>query len=194
MKLRTIVASLAALCGLTACAATTTERLRLPPLGTVAHVDLGRYVGTWYEIASFPQSFQRGCTATTATYTVRPDGDVDVLNRCRKNSLDGEEDSALGRARVVDRVTNAKLEVSFFRPFWGDYWIIDLADDYSYAVVGHPSRDYLWILSRTPAMEQTTYREILARLQAHGYETDRLVRTLQRPAPVAPPGPSTQGG
>jgi apolipoprotein D and lipocalin family protein len=191
MKLSTMLASLAALCGLTGCAATTTERLRLPPLGTVAHVDLSRYVGTWYEIASFPQSFTRGCTATTATYTVRPDGDIDVLNRCRKGSLDGEEDSALGRARVLDPVTNAKLEVSFFRPFWGDYWVIDLADDYSYAVVGHPSRDYLWILSRTPTMEDATYRELLARLQAHGYETVRLVRTLQRPAPAAPPRPST---
>ena len=111
------------------CATSTTQRLRLPPLQTVAHVDLSRYLGTWYEIANFPQSFQRGCTATTATYTLRADGDIDVLNRCRKGSLDGEEKSALGRARVVDRATNAKLEVSFFRPFWGDYWIIDLSDD-----------------------------------------------------------------
>ena len=162
------------------CATSTTERLRLPPLETVAHVDLSRYVGTWYEIANFPQSFQRGCTGTTATYTLRKDGDVDVLNRCRKGSLDGKVKSALGRARVVDRATNAKLEVSFFRPFWGDYWIIDLADDYSYAVVGHPGRDYLWILARTPAMADATYHSILARLRAQGYETSRLVRTLQR--------------
>ncbi len=161
------------------CATSTTERQRLPPLETVAHVDLSRYVGTWYEIASFPQSFQRGCTATTATYTLREDGDVDVLNRCRKGSVDGEERSARGRARVVDRATNAKLKVSFFRPFWGDYWIVDLADDYSYAVVGHPGRDYLWILARTPTMADATYRSILARLQAQGYETSRLVRTLQ---------------
>jgi apolipoprotein D and lipocalin family protein len=162
------------------CATSTTERLGLPPLETVAHVDLSRYVGTWYEIASFPQRFQRGCTATTATYTLREDGDVDVLNRCRKGSLDGEERSARGRARVVDRATNAKLEVSFFRPFWGDYWIVDLADDYAYAVVGHPGRDYLWILARAPTMPEATYRSILARLQAQGYETSRLVRTLQR--------------
>ena len=76
---------------------------------------------------------------------------IDVLNRCRKDALDGPEKSAHGRARVVDRATNARLEVSFFRPFWGDYWIIDLADDYSYAVVGHPGRDYLWILARKPS-------------------------------------------
>jgi apolipoprotein D and lipocalin family protein len=93
------------------CATSTTERLRLPPLQTVAQVDLSRYLGTWYEIANFPQSFQRGCTATTATYTLRKDGDIDVLNRCRKDSLDGKEKSALGRAEVVDRSTNAKLEV-----------------------------------------------------------------------------------
>ena len=163
----------------TGCASSTTERLRLPQLDTVAHVDLPRYLGTWYEIANFPQSFQRGCTATTATYTLREDGDIDVLNRCRKGSLDGKEKAAHGRARVVDRATNAKLEVSFFRPFWGDYWIIDLADDYSYAVVGHPGRDYLWILARTPTMAEASYESIVARLKVHGYETSRLVRTLQ---------------
>ncbi len=164
------------------CATSTTAR-HLPPLETVAHVNLSRYVGTWYEIANFPQSFQRGCTATTATYTLRVDGDLDVLNRCRKGSLDGKEKSALGRARVVDGTTNAKLEVSFFRPFWGDYWIIELADDYSYAVIGHPGRDYLWILARTPTMAEATFQGIVARLQAKGYETSRLVRTLQVAGP-----------
>ena len=163
------------------CASTTTERLQLPALQTVAHVDLGRYLGTWYEIASFPQSFQRGCTGTTATYTLRDDGELDVLNRCRLGALDGKEKAALGRARLVDRTTNAKLEVSFFRPFWGPYWIIYLAQDYSYAVVGHPGRDYLWILSRAPAMSEATYQAILTRLRAQGYETSRLVRTLQGP-------------
>ena len=173
-------------CGLAmaaGCATSTTERLHLPPLQTVAHVELSRYVGTWYEIANFPQSFQRGCTASTATYTLRSDGDIDVLNRCRKGSVDGEEKSALGRARVVDRSTNAKLEVSFFRPFWADYWIIDLSDDYSYAVVGHPGRDYLWILARTPTMAEATFQGIVARLQAKGYETSRLIRTQQVAGP-----------
>ena len=170
----------------TGCAPTTTERLHLPPLEAVAHVDLSRYLGTWYEMASFPQSFQRGCTATTATYTLRPDGVIDVLNRCRLGSVDGEEKTALGRARVTDRSTNAKLEVSFFRPFWGDYWIIDLAEDYSYAVVGHPGRDYLWILSRTPTMAEPTYQVIVARLRGHGYDTSRLARTLQAGAPASP--------
>ncbi len=159
--------------------ATTTERLNLPPLETVAHVDLDRYLGTWYEIANFPQSFQKGCTATTANYALRDDGEIDVVNACRKDSVEGPEKVARGRARVVDTSTNAKLEVSFFRPFWGDYWVIDLGADYEYAVVGHPSRDYLWILSRTPTMAPDVYDAIVARLAGMGYETGRLVRTVQ---------------
>ena len=194
--MKRVVGAVWALAMSAGCATSTTERLRLAPLEAVAQVDLSRYLGTWHEIANFPQSFQRGCTATTATYTLRADGDIDVLNFCRKGSLDGKEKSALGRARVVDRATNAKLEVSFFRPFWGDYWIIDLADDYSYAVVGHPGRDYLWILARTPTMDEATFQGIVARLQARGYETSRLVRTLQvegsRPDPsTAPAGERT---
>ena len=165
---------------LTGCGASTTARLKLPELRTVAHVDLGRYLGTWYDVASFPQSFQRGCTGTTAVYTLRDDGDIDVLNRCRKGSLDGELDTAKGRARVVDTATNAKLEVSFFRPFWGDYWIIDLGANYEYAVVGHPGRDYLWILSRTPTIDPAVYDGILKRLQDQGYEVERLNRTPQQ--------------
>jgi apolipoprotein D and lipocalin family protein len=164
---------------LTGCSTTTSQRRDLPPLETVAEVDLNRYVGTWFEIANFPNRFQRGCTATTATYTLRSDGDIDVLNRCRQGTVDGELKSAQGRARVVDPATNAKLKVSFFRPFWGDYWIIDLDEDYQYAVVGHPDRDYLWILSRSPTMEDATYRSIVTGLKGGGYETSRLVRTLQ---------------
>jgi apolipoprotein D and lipocalin family protein len=165
-----------------ACTTSTTKRLHLPELRTVAHVDLSRYTGNWYEIANFPQSFQRGCTASTATYAARSDGDIDVLNRCRQGSVDGPEKSARGRARVVDKASNAKLEVSFFRPFWGDYWIVDLGANYEFAVVGHPSRDYLWILSRMPTMDSQVYDAIVARLAAQGYETKRLVRTAQPPA------------
>ena len=102
-----------------------------------------------------------------------------MLNRCRKGSLTGKEDSARGRARVAEGSTNAKLEVSFFRPFWGDYWIIDLGDNYEYAVVGHPGRDYLWILSRTPTMDDEVYAGILQRLRDSGYQLDQLQRTLQ---------------
>jgi apolipoprotein D and lipocalin family protein len=177
---RVIIPALAAVLLLAiACGKTTTKRKKLPPLQTVDHVDLERYAGTWYEIAAFPQRFQRGCTATSATYSLREDGGLDVVNRCRKGTPDGPEDVATGRARVADEDTNAKLKVSFFGPFWGDSWIIELGEDYEYAVVGHPSRDYLWILSRTPTMPEETYWSIVRRLAARGYETERLVRTLQ---------------
>ncbi|HET9250888.1 MAG TPA: lipocalin family protein [Candidatus Eisenbacteria bacterium] len=151
-----------------------------PTLQTVRSVDLSRYVGTWYEIASYPQRFQKGCTGTTATYTLRADGKIDVLNRCARDSLNGRVTVARGQAKVVDESTNAKLKVTFFWPFWGDYWIIDLGRDYEYAVVGHPSRKYLWILSRAPVMDATLYEGILVRLRGQGYDTTRLVRTLQR--------------
>ena len=167
------------LAGVAGCATSTTDRLFLHPLRTVAHVEPARYAGTWYEIASFPQRFQRGCTATTATYTLRGDGGLDVLNRCRKGSLDGEEKFARGRARIVDRATNAKLEVSFFRPFWGDYWIIGLDNDYQWAVVGSPDRDYLWILSRTPVLEQAGFEQAKARAEANGFDVSRLVQTAR---------------
>jgi apolipoprotein D and lipocalin family protein len=173
--------------GAAACGTTTTARLHLPELQTVAHVDLNRYCGTWYEIATIPQGFQRGCTASTATYAIRDDGEIEVLNRCRQGSFDGPERFVRGRARIVDRATNAKLTVSFFRPFWGDYWVIDLGPDYDYAVVGHPTRDYLWILSRTPTMAPAAYDAIVGRIAAKGYETQRLVRTLQpTPKPARP--------
>ena len=164
---------------LSGCATSTTERLQLPPLRTVEKVDLSRYLGTWYEIASFPQSFQKGCTASTANYTLRDDGEIDVVNRCHKDSLDGPEQVAHGRARVVDKQSNARLEVSFFGPFWGPYWVVDLGADYEYAVVGHPGRDYLWILSRTPTLAPEVYEGILRRLEAQHYPTERLVKTRQ---------------
>ncbi len=168
----------------TACAGSTTESQSLPPLETVAEVDVPRYLGTWYEIASFPQRFQEGCTATTATYSEGKKGQISVLNRCRKGGLDGELDEAQGRARVVDASTNAKLEVSFFGPFWGDYWIIDLDEDYRYAVVGHPGRDYLWILAREPQLDEEISAGILERLREKHYDTSRLQWTLQ-PEPVS---------
>ncbi len=155
---------------------------KLPPLETVPRVELSRYMGTWYDIASFPQRFQKGCTGTTATYTLRDDGTVTVVNRCARGSLDGKVTVAKARAKVVDRETNARLKVSFFWPFWGDYWVIDLGKDYEYAVVGHPSRKYLWILSRTPTMAPEVYEGILDRLKAQHYDVSRLVQTLQAPA------------
>lgn len=158
---------------------TSTTRLGLPPLQTVSRVELSRYLGTWYEIASIPQHFQSGCTGTRATYSLRSDGEIAVVNRCFKGSLEGVEDVATGRARVTDTATNAKLEVNFFGPFWGPYWVIQLGDEYEYAVVGHPDRDFLWVLSRTPVIDSQVYAGILARLSAEQYPLDRLVLTTQ---------------
>ena len=150
------------------------------PLTTVPYVDIERYMGKWYEIASFPQRFQKNCTASTADYSLRSDGKVSVVNSCRDKIPSGPERVARGTARVVDKETNAKLKVTFFWPFSGDYWVIDLADDYSYAVVGHPSRTYLWILSRTPTMNEELYQSILLRLvNEKEYDLSPLQRTIR---------------
>ena len=151
----------------------------LPPLEVVPQVDLDRYLGTWHEIATIPQRFQRGCVAVTARYSLRPDGDIEVVNSCRKNTLDGKEKSVKGKAWVVDKTTNAKLKVRFFWPFSGDYWIIDLDENYQWAVVGHPNRNYLWILSRTPRMDAGLYDTLLNRIEAKGYDLSKIQPTLQ---------------
>ncbi len=158
-------------------------RSALPPLEVVGEVDLDRYLGRWYEIASFPQRFQRGCFATTATYSRREDGRIRVVNECRDRSLDGATRRVEGVAWVTDPGTSdAKLEVQFFWPFRGAYWIVALDPAYRWAVVGHPSREYLWILSRTPSLDPDVYEQLLARVRAQGYDPDRLQRTPQPPA------------
>ncbi len=149
------------------------------PLETVPYVDLERYSGLWYEIASYPQRFQRGCHRTTAEYTLSDRGHVVVVNRCNRDSIDGRQSSITGKAFVQKNSGNAKLRVQFFFPFRGDYWIIDLADDYSYAVVSHPNRNYLWILSRNPVMDEDIYSGILGRLKNNGFDIDRLQMTKQ---------------
>lgn len=159
-----------------ACATTTTERLGLPPPSTVSHVDLQRYLGTWFEIARFENRFQKGCSETTATYASAGERKLEVINRCLK---DGEVDEARGRARVADPNTQSKLEVSFFGPFWGDYWIVALDEDYRWALVGSPTRDYLWILSRTPQLDAGTFDEIVSAAKQQGFETERLLLTPQ---------------
>jgi apolipoprotein D and lipocalin family protein len=161
---------------------------RLPdPAGmeVVPSVDLERYLGTWFEIATIPQFFQRGCHATTATYSLRDDGDIRVVNACRKDRLDGELSRAEGKAWVVDPQSNAKLKVQFQWPFSGDYWIIELGEEYDYAVVGHPNREYLWILHRQPWMEQSQYDGIVQRMTALGYDPGAIVPTEQPPRPAA---------
>lgn len=146
-----------------------------PPLKTVSKVDLNRYLGRWHEIARIDHSFQKDCVASTAEYSLRADGEIRVINRCRKISPDGKISSIEGKAWVLDPDTQAWLKVQFFWPFAGDYVIIDLdSTNYSYAVVGHPSRDYLWILARTPQMEEGLYDEIMKRIAEQGYDLKRI--------------------
>lgn len=154
-----------------------------PPVRTVERVELQRYMGTWFEIARFPTSFQdsatRRCEAVTASYALREDGQVSVINRCR-NALAGNAPiEATGTAYAVEGSGNAKLRVSFFWPFYGDYWVIGLDPEYRWAVVGAPDRDYLWILSRTPRMAPGDYAEAVARARAQGFDVSRLRITEQ---------------
>lgn len=152
---------------------------------TVPAVDINRYAGKWYEIAKYPNRFQKQCVAnTTAVYNLIGNGRIEVLNSCQ--TKDGKLDDATGAAKIVDKNTNAKLKVRFapsflsFLPFvWGDYWVIDLEPNYQYAVVGTPSRDYLWILSRTPQIDENTYQGIITRVKEQGFDPNKLVKTPQ---------------
>jgi len=148
-----------------------------PPLQVVPYVDLQRYTGTWYEIARYPHKFQKGCFSSRASYAIRDDGKLSVLNECYEESDKSRLRKAKGKAWVVDARTNAKLKVSFFWPFSGDYWIIDLGREYEYAVIGHPGRKYLWILARTQLMDESVYKGILNRLKEQHYDISKLMRT-----------------
>lgn len=156
-----------------------TTTLKSQTLQTVPSVDLKKYAGKWHEIASYPQRFQKGCHGTTAEYTWSEKGYVIVENRCNKGGLTGKPSSIKGKAFVEKNSGNAKLKVQFFWPFKGKYWIIDLADDYSYAVVSHPNKKYLWILSRTPKIQDATYQQILSRLKEKGFDLTKLQLTEQ---------------
>jgi apolipoprotein D and lipocalin family protein len=153
------------------------------PLDTVPALDVARYMGQWYEIANYPNRFQKDCVRdTTATYQLREDGHIAVSNRCVH--ADNKTDTANGEARPAG--APARLEVRFAPAWlsllpwvWGDYWVIELADDYRYAVVGTPSRDYLWILSRTPTLTPADEQAIFEALPKYGYDAARLVRTPQ---------------
>lgn len=146
----------------------------------VDDVDLQRYAGTWYEVAAVPIRPQEGCVGTTATYEIRDDGDVTVINECFDESFDGELRRAEGRAWVQSEESNARLWVRFFWPFRGHYWIVDLDDDYRWAVVSTPDRDPFWILSRTPCIDQQTFDQIVSSLHRRNFDLERMETTLQR--------------
>ncbi len=148
------------------------------PIETVDYVDVNRYLGRWYDIASYPQWFQEGCTNTQALYELKKNGDLKVTNSCNLDKVDGKLKVSIGKAKIVDKTTNSKLKVSFFGPFYGKYWIIDLGENYEYAVVSDPTQETLWILSRTKKLEQTLLNEILSRLQSKGYDLKKLSYTI----------------
>ena len=151
----------------------------------VSSVDLKRYSGKWFEIARFPNKFQKSCVGnTTAEYIVKEPGSVQVINRCLKK--DGKITEAKGKAKIEDKTTNAKLKVRFAPGFlaflpqvWGDYWILDLDQNYQYAAVGEPDRKYLWILSRTAEMDEATYQQIVRRVEKMGFNPAKLIKTPQ---------------
>lgn len=155
------------------------------PVKTIASLDVPRYMGTWYEIAKFPNWFQRKCVANTkAEYSIRPDGNLKVLNSCKTAS--GETTDAEGTAKQVGAKDSPKLLVRFapawlsFLPMvWGDYWVIDLDPQYQVAAVSDPKREYLWVLSRTPQLNQKSYEDLLQRLQAQQFDVRKLELTTQ---------------
>ncbi len=145
---------------------------------TVDHVNLELYAGKWYEIASFPAPFQEDCFCTTATYT-RVQDEIQVVNACRRGSPQGSVDTAQATAYAVPCTGNAQLKVQFFWPFKGDYWVIGLDPDYRYAMVGHPAKKYLWILSRTPTMEDKKFQSLVELARSKGYAVERLRKMVQ---------------
>jgi apolipoprotein D and lipocalin family protein len=151
-----------------------------PPLPTVERVELDRYVGRWYEVAALPNRFQSQCVADTQARYRATGEDIEVVNRCRL--ADGSVDGITGVAKIVADSGNAKLRVSFFRPFYGDYWVLALGPDYRWALVGEPRRQFGWVLSRTPVLAPADLEAALARAEALGY-----ARTAFKPTPQTRP-------
>lgn len=154
---------------LVACASPPVNRLAETPLQTVS-IDTERYLGRWHEAARLPNQFERDCVYVTADYGTREDGLISVVNSCR--SSDGETRDANGRARIVGE---GKLEVSFFGPFWGDYWVLERAPDYSWSIVGEPRGRYLWVLTRAETITPEQRADFERRLTALGYDVSKLV-------------------
>ncbi len=162
------------LLGVAACSNQPVSRDLSKPLTTVSSVELNRYLGSWYEIYRLPNWFEDSdCNTVTANYSIRDDGNIKVLNTCHK--ISGKKD-AEGIAKIVDTTTNSKLKVSFFRPFYGDYWIVDLAPDYSWALIGEASGKYFWILARAPKLDASTEQLLLQKARNLGYLTERFVK------------------
>jgi lipocalin len=146
----------------------------------VKDLNIDRYLGKWYEIARFDHSFERGLVGVTAEYSMREDGKIKVVNSGYKGSLDGEKSEAIGKAKIPNSSMPSKLKVSFFWIFYGDYFVLELDENYQWAIVGSKTDKYLWILSRNPQMDDQLYSKLLNKLQARGYNTSKLIKVVQR--------------
>jgi apolipoprotein D and lipocalin family protein len=146
---------------------------------TVKGLDIQRYLGTWYEIARFPHSFEKDLVGVTANYSLMKDGKIRVINQGYKKTLEGKLSTAEGKAKIVDIENAAKLKVSFFLFFYGDYFVLELDEDYRWAMIGSSSPNYFWILSRTPQMDPEVYRSLLENAENRGYDLSRLVEVEQ---------------
>jgi apolipoprotein D and lipocalin family protein len=176
-SIRAFVTALGLAAVLSAC--NTADKTAGPPLPTVASVDVQRYMGTWVQQGLVPNKFQKMCISdTTATYAREGDG-LSVTNRCVDGA--GKPVEAKGVAKVVEGSNNAKLKVSFFRPFYGDYWVLALDPDYQWVLVGEPAREFGWILSRAKRLDDATYNAVLDKAAALGYDKAKFVRSVNRP-------------
>jgi len=147
---------------------------------TVKELDLNRYLGTWYEIARFPHSFEKNLVGVTATYSLRADGKIEVLNQGYRNTLEGERSKAVGKAKIPNKQEPGKLKVSFFWIFYGDYYVLELDENYQYVMIGSSSDKYFWILCRTPQMAPEVYEMLLEKARKRGYNLDKLYKVPQK--------------
>lgn len=150
------------------------------PLTTVKDVNQQKYLGKWYSVASYPARFQKNCFCTVAEYRLSGNGKVKIINYCRKGSPNGKLHTAHGKAFPVAGSNNSKFKVQFFWPFRGDYWIIALDKEYHWAAVSEPNRKYLWILSRTPVMENDEFQKVLEIVKEKGFDLNKLELTEQK--------------
>ena len=146
---------------------------------TVKELDLERYMGKWYEIARFPHSFEKNLVGVTATYSIRENGKIRVLNEGYKKNLAGKLKQAEGKAKVPDENEPGKLKVAFFWNFYADYYVLELDEDYQYAMIGSKSDNYFWILSRSPQMDPATYERLLDNARKRGYNLEKLIKVPQ---------------
>jgi lipocalin len=147
---------------------------------TVKDVDIKKYMGVWYEIARFPHKFEKDLVGVTATYIMKEDGGISVINQGYKHTLDGKHKVARGKARIINPDNLGHLQVTFFLCFWSDYLILELDKDYQHVLIGSTSPNYLWILSRKSNMDEKTYDMLVEKAKSLGYDTSKLQKVLQK--------------